>query len=424
MTTTNPENFTLDAASNITARTGPAATYTIDGENRPTSDGTSTLVWSDADRLTARGSDTFGYDALDRLVSSTVAGTTRSYAYSGDGLLQSRTQGSVTSLLWDPATAIARLLQSGGDRIVYGLGPLYITRADGTTRVLARDGQKSVRAEVDGTGSVTGSWRYRAYGETAQSSGQSTPSILGYAGQLLDPSALYYLRARWYDTASGRFTARDALAAFASAPASLNSFGYAGANPIVMADPSGLVASSGDDVGICEEDGCVADGDSLKQEGQVGCWDLLGCDPIDDRKTLADLLAGRRVTPVWTANSYSFFVPEGSIEDATSVGGGSGGGPGGALGELLRQLREYGQRGAKILENGRIRFYGETTPARMSGEMSGRRLVREWDPASGAKRTWFETLDSSGRVRIVRPETGGQKVHFIFDQLGNYVGKR
>lgn len=239
VTTTNPESFTLDAGSNITARTGPSATYTIDGENRPTSDGTNTITWSSADRLTGRGADTFGYDPLDRLTSSTVAGTSRTYGYSGDGLLQSRTQGTTTNLLWDPATSPSRLLQHGGDRIVYGLGPLYVIKADGTTRALAGDGGKSVRAEVDGSGSLTGSWRYRAYGVIAQNSGQSLPSILGYAGQLLDPSGLYYMRARWYDSGTGRFVTRDPMPGAMTLPVALNAYGYANLNPVVRDDPTG-----------------------------------------------------------------------------------------------------------------------------------------------------------------------------------------
>jgi RHS repeat-associated protein len=230
----------FDGASNLTARTGPTATYTIDGENRPTSDGTNTLTWSNADRLTGQGSDTFGYDALDRLTSSTVASTSRTYAYDGDGLLQSRTQGTTTNFLWDPATSPSRLLAQGGDRIVYGLGPLYVIKADGTTRALARDGGKSVRAEVDGAGAVTGSWRYRAYGEINQTSGQSTPSALGYAGQLRDPSGLYYVRARWYDAATGRFLSRDPLSATVASPRTLNAYGYGAGNPVRFGDPYGL----------------------------------------------------------------------------------------------------------------------------------------------------------------------------------------
>lgn len=54
--------------------------------------------------------------------------------------------------------------------------------------------------------------------------------------------------------------------------------------------------------------------------------------------------------------------------------------------------------------------------------MVERRLVREWDPASGSTRTWHETIDSSGNIRIVRPETGGTKTHYYFDEYGNYGG--
>jgi RHS repeat-associated protein len=233
------ESFTLDGGSNITARTGPSKTFSIDGSNRPTSDGTNTLTWNNADRLTGRGADSFGFDPLDRLTSSTVAGTSRTYSYGGDGLLQSRTQGgSTTTLLWDPATSPSRLLVSGSDRIVYGLGPLY--SVNGTTvTTYARDGQKSIRAQLSGT-SVTASWRYRAYGEIAQSNGASTPSLLGYVGQLLDPSGLYYLRARWYEVGSGRFMSRDPAGGAASSSASSNAFAYAAGNPARLSDPSGL----------------------------------------------------------------------------------------------------------------------------------------------------------------------------------------
>jgi len=88
----------------------------------------------------------------------------------------------------------------------------------------------------------------------------------------------------------------------------------------------------------------------------------------------------------------------------------------------LYQLEKYGAGGFKELANGRIRYYGTLDAARDAGTMIGRRVVREWDPATGATRTWHETLDSAGRVRIVRPETGGPGVHYVFDEAGNYVG--
>lgn len=57
---------------------------------------------------------------------------------------------------------------------------------------------RNVRAEVSSAGAVTAAFRYRAYGQLAQST-NAGPTYLGLASQLLDPSGLYYMRARWYD---------------------------------------------------------------------------------------------------------------------------------------------------------------------------------------------------------------------------------
>jgi hypothetical protein len=80
-------------------------------------------------------------------------------------LLKSRTQGaSTTQFLWDPSSSPSRLLMQGSDKLIYGLGPLWVVKADGTTSAFARDGGKSVRAEVNGSGTVIASFRYRAWG--------------------------------------------------------------------------------------------------------------------------------------------------------------------------------------------------------------------------------------------------------------------
>ncbi|MDP9264830.1 MAG: hypothetical protein M3O91_01740 [Chloroflexota bacterium] len=233
------ESFTLDPASNIDLRSGPTQDFSYDQANRLTTDGAQTYTWSNADRLSSRGPDIFGYNALDRLTSSTVAGTARSYTYNGDGLLKSRTQGTATQFLWDPSTSPSRELKQGSDNIVFGLGPLYVVRGDGTTVTFARDGGKSVRAELNASGAVTAVFRYRAYGQIAQSTGTGTPSYLGYAGQLLDPSGLYYMRARWYDPVIGRFLTPDPVPSIFATPATVNTFLYAAANPTLNIDPSG-----------------------------------------------------------------------------------------------------------------------------------------------------------------------------------------
>jgi hypothetical protein len=90
------------------------------------------------------------------------------------------------------------------------------------------------------------------------------------------------------------------------------------------------------------------------------------------------------------------------------------------------QIQEYGRRaGHKFLENGRNRYYDIMQPARVEGEILGRIRVREWDPKTGLKRTWHETIDKNGVVRSVRPERNdGVKIHYIFDENGVFEGIR
>lgn len=104
--------------------------------------------------------------------------------------------------------------------------------------------------------------------------------------------------------------------------------------------------------------------------------------------------------------------------DASSAANGA------RLNEQLRLTEKYGAGGVEELPDGRMRFSGETTPAKTPGEMAGALLVREWDPATGAQRTWYETLDQEGNIRIVRPETGGPKVRYTFGADGSYAGPR
>ncbi len=238
LTTVNgpvPESFNYDAATNIVSRTGPSAANSYDLSNRQTSDGTRTFTWNPVDRLAQRGSDNFVYDPIGRLTSSTVAGSTRAYTYNGEGLL---TSAATTNLLWDARVAPARLLQSGSDRLLYGFGPLYVVRADGSTYTFARDGLGSVRAEVADSGAATRTFRYAANGAIAQNFG-GAPTLLGFGGEVMDPSGLVYLRARWYDPQTARFMSADSYLGAASEPQSLNLFIYASGNPTNRVDPSG-----------------------------------------------------------------------------------------------------------------------------------------------------------------------------------------
>ena len=53
-----------------------------------------------------------------------------------------------------------------------------------------------------------------------------------YAGEQVDASGLQYLRARYYDAATGRFASRDPLPL-------MQRYAYVGGNPVNLVDPSG-----------------------------------------------------------------------------------------------------------------------------------------------------------------------------------------
>lgn len=61
---------------------------------------------------------------------------------------------------------------------------------------------------------------------------------------------------------------------------------------------------------------------------------------------------------------------------------------GAKLKEFYSQAKKYGTGSIKELENSKCRFYGDVKAAANKGEMAGARLVREWDPATVATRTW------------------------------------
>ena len=114
-----------------------------------------------------------------------------------------------------------------------------------------------------------------------------------------------------------------------------------------------------------------------------------------------------------------------AAEDITTADGTANAAQYAKLKDFYRQAEEYGANGIKRLESGRYRFYGTFRPAITRGEMAGARFVREWDPATGATRDWYETIDQAGAVRSVAPKPPMyEQNHFIFDTNGNYVGRR
>ena len=164
--------------------------------------------------------------------------TTEAYLYNADGMRVRKTPtgGTATDFLLD-MTEIAEEI-TGSNDISY-VGPDLISRIDGTNRTIYHaDGIGSTRAMSDSTQAVSVAMVYEAYGKLLIDYPTSGTPDFGYAAQFryyADTTGLHYLKARYYDSAVGRFISRDPI----GYSGGFNLYSYVNDNPTNVVDPSG-----------------------------------------------------------------------------------------------------------------------------------------------------------------------------------------
>ena len=142
---------------------------------------------------------------------------------------------------WNPGPTLIRCHTIGLDLVTQwttNCGLVY----------LLTDGHGSTRLVTDPDGDVThepynqqDQWfTYDAYGNLLETPAYRVTMFL-YAGEQYSAATdLYYLRARYYDPSTGRFTALDPAAGSPQDPISLHKYLYAAANPVMNTDPTGM----------------------------------------------------------------------------------------------------------------------------------------------------------------------------------------
>ena len=265
LATHDGRSYEYDAADDLTNIAG-ARPLAYDAANQltegPVSPGSAvtpaTFAYDlDGNRTSAtpeRGTATrYSYDQADRLVRHVPAtGSSTTYVYDGDGLRTKKTVGTTaTRFAWDRSDSLPLLLSDAANSYVYGPDglPLEQINGSGTVTYYHHDEIGSTRLLTSSSGATNATFTYDPYGTLAARTGtQTTP--LGFAGQYTDAeSGLQYLRARYYDPATGQFLTRDPLTASSGQP-----YGYAGGNPLAATDPSGLFAINLADIGMFMSD--------------------------------------------------------------------------------------------------------------------------------------------------------------------------
>ncbi len=220
----------------LDAKAATTISYTYD-------DNGNLLTQSDGSSISS-----YAYNAENRLVgAATYAGASNAamtYAYDADGLLTSKTvNGVTTTILMDKNGELPQVVAevTGSDIVTYtyGLDRISQTRSGSGTRFYQYDGQHSVRELTDAAGVVSDTYTYDAFGLLLARTGTTANDYL-YAGERFDPNiGFYYLRARYYNPASGRFLTVDPFDGSIFDPPSLHRYLYANADPIDGRDPTG-----------------------------------------------------------------------------------------------------------------------------------------------------------------------------------------
>jgi len=234
--------YTYDAVGNQSSAGAPAGInfYTYDAANRVNTVNGQAYTWDNKGNLRSDGVVSYTYDAANRLTALSPNTHTFSYDGMGDRVQQLTSSTPITYTLDQGAGLTQVLAEITGTQTtahLYGLTRLSQQTLTGTQYFLD-DGLGSVRELVDASGNLTLVKRYDPYGQTIASVG-SGGSNYGFAAEYEDSTQLYYLRARYYTSRSGRFIQKDSWAGDDNNPQSLNAWAYVGGDPISFTDPSG-----------------------------------------------------------------------------------------------------------------------------------------------------------------------------------------
>jgi RHS repeat-associated protein len=145
----------------------------------------------------------------------------------------------------DGLSKVLQLTDTNGivkSRYVYGLG--LLERIDSANNALFYhfDAQHNTIALTDANDSTYDNYTYDPFGALLSHTGTTNQpfTFLGEYGVERENTSLYYVRARYYDAANGRFLSKDIYPYDLNEPQTINRYIYATNNPLSIFDYSGL----------------------------------------------------------------------------------------------------------------------------------------------------------------------------------------
>lgn len=237
------DTFSYDKLDRILTSTVNQEEYTYDQQGNR-------LTLSSDTELDVKDS-TYTYDMRDRLTSVQKNGTEVSYKYNGDNLLVERTENGIVTRYYydDNAQIIAEAeVRSGTPALIAnyirGAQLEAVQYADGSKAYVQSNAHGDITELRDEQGKLLNQYEYDLWGNILTKE-ETVHNPFRYAGELWDDSTqLQYLRARWYDPSMGRFINEDSYEGELNDPLSQNLYAYVSNNPLRYVDPSGHIKNS------------------------------------------------------------------------------------------------------------------------------------------------------------------------------------
>ena len=224
--TTNWTYGTMNQVLTVQVGEAEAVEYTYDLNGNLLSDGHAAYTWTEDSRM----------------ASMTVADTTWTFTYNALGYRDSASNGTDTfTFYYDGTGKLLAQYKNGEAYQFYIMGATGIEGyidADGAIYTFSYDMGGNVTS-VSGSNGKSATYSYDAFGNIIGQTGDITDNVLtwhGHFGTLLNPDGSYYVQARNYSAADGRFISTDPSWFNDGA----NLYTYAYSDPINYLDLNGM----------------------------------------------------------------------------------------------------------------------------------------------------------------------------------------
>ncbi|MCW9679746.1 VWD domain-containing protein [Dolichospermum planctonicum UHCC 0167] len=242
-------NYQYDAAGNRIGVTdnGTTTNYNTNNLNQYTNVGNAVYTYDTDGNLISKTqggqTSTYTYDVENRLTKVVNAQGTWEYQYDGLGnRVATILNGQRTEYLLDPLGLGDIVGEYNGSTLVanytHGIG--LVSRVNGSnSNYYDADAIGSTIGLTANDGSYVNRYSYLPFGEDlTKVEGVANPfEYVGQWGVMDEGNGLDFMRARFYDTSLGRFTAVDPIGLLGG---DTNLYRYVSNDPVIYADPSGL----------------------------------------------------------------------------------------------------------------------------------------------------------------------------------------